>query len=537
MGKLAEQLIRSLHSLGVRYVFGIPGGPSIPYMDAMKVHGIQFVLVSNEQSAAIMADVVGRLTGIPGVCHGTFGPGATNLSTGVGEALLDRTPLIAFTTEMKDSDRYRTVQMNIDHQALYTPLTKWTTRLTGEDFKETLEKAFSIAVSEVPGPVHIGLPTDITDVEIDDETLVDSFEVIPVGTPDTLLLEQAGRMIREAKKPLIVVGLTALRSDVYQQVRALLDASSIPVVLTPMAKGIVPETHPCYGGVLFHACSDIVANIYNQADLVIGIGYDPIEFNYEAWMPQAPLIHIDISPADITPEFDVSCDITGDLAVSLDYLNTLDYPVYDWDLPRISENRKLLFQTLAAGTGTFTPSQAVTVLREVLPEDGIVTADVGAHLHLLGQIWQVDEPNRFIITDGWSAMGFGIPAAIAAKLCRPGQPVVCVTGDGGFLMNCGELVTARRLGLNVVVVVMCDRNLSLIEVKQGWKEVAQYGTALYEGDYFGAERFLDVPILKAVDERSMKLAMTEALSMNGPVVIEAVVDGSEYKRLIARRYR
>jgi len=163
MATLAEQLIKSLRALGVKYVFGIPGGPSIPYMEAMRNNGIEFILVSNEQSAAIMADVSARLTGIPGVCHATFGPGATNLSTGVAGALLDRSPVIALTTEVKDKDINRKVQMNIDHQALYRPITKWTVRLSRDNFKYAIRKAFETAASEVPGPVHIGLPSNIDD--------------------------------------------------------------------------------------------------------------------------------------------------------------------------------------------------------------------------------------------------------------------------------------------------------------------------------------------------------------------------------------
>jgi len=537
MTKLAEQLVKSLYAMGVRRVFGIPGGPSIPYMEAMRNNGIEFVLVSNEQSAAIMADVTGRLTGIPGVCHATFGPGATNLSTGVGEALLDRSPLIAFTTEMNDADLNRTVQMNIDHQALHEPITKWTTRLRGDNFKETIADAYKIATSEVPGPVHIGLPPNIADIILDPDTLIDFFEKVSAPLPDPILLEEAEKIIKNAKKPILAIGLTALRLGLHQSIREFVNKNNIPVVLTPMAKGIISDEHPCYAGVLFHSYSNIVANVYRKADLVIGVGYDPIEFNYEAWMPNAPLVHFDTVPVDITSEYEVACDITGDLANSVAYLNSIQLPVYDWDLEQIKDNKNKVFQALMPDTDAFTPSKLLTVLREVLPEDGIITGDVGAHLHLMGQLWKVDEPNRFLITNGWSAMGFGIPAAIGAKLCKPDQSVVCVNGDGGFLMNCGELMTARRLGINIVVIVMCDRNLSLIEVKQVWKDVVQYGTDLYQGEYFGADQFLGVPIFKAHDESEMKASLEKAFSVSGPAIIEALVDGSVYKNLITRSYK
>jgi len=537
MAPLAEQLAVFLDEQGVRFVFAVPGGPSIPYMEAMRKKGIKFTLVSNEQSAAIMADVCARLTGVPGVCHATFGPGATNLSTGVGGALLDRSPLIAFTTEVKDADIGRKVQMNIDHQALYKPLTKWTVRLSAQNFHETLTRAFELAASEVPGPVHIGLPSNIDQEQV----IVEEFVRLPIKkslpAPDPAELNAAQQLFEKAKKPLIAVGLTAARLGLQQSVREFAAAKKIPVVLTPMAKGIVPEEHPCYAGVIFHARSDIVAEVYRQSDLIIGVGYDPIEFNYESWLPRAPLIHIDTEAADITADYEEVCNVIGDPAASLAHLHALKTPVYDWDWAEVNETKKRLYDALFPLSFGFSPSELIVALREMLPAEGIITGDVGAHLHLLGQLWKTPEPNRFIMTNGWSMMGFGIPSAIAAKLCRPEVPVVCLIGDGGFLMNCGELMTARRLGLNVIIIVMCDKSLSLIEVKQGWKDVVCCGTDLYEGEYFGAERFLDVPVFKAADVQGFRAAFVKAQALSGPAIIEAVIDGSVYKDLMTRSFK
>jgi acetolactate synthase-1/2/3 large subunit len=535
MPTVAEQLAASLHALGVKYAFGIPGGPSIPYLEAMRQNGIEFILTANEQSAGMMADVCGRLTGIPGACHATFGPGATNLATGVGGALLDRSPLIAFTTEVKAADLGRKVQMNIDHQALYKPLTKWTTRLSAANFGETIAAAFKTATAEPPGPVHIGLPADLDGESV--PAAVTAFAKAPLPPPDPAALAAAAALLQKAKKPVLAIGLTAARLGLHGPIRRFVDSHNIPVVLTPMAKGILADTHPCYAGVLFHARSDLVAAVYRQADLVVGLGYDPVEFNYEAWMPPVPLLHIDTQPADIAAGCDLAADVTGDLAAAVEYLNTLELPRYAWDLDEIAANRRKVLQALAPAGGAFTPADALAVLRDALPDGGIVTGDVGAHLHLMGQLWQVHEPNRFIMTNGWSSMGFGIPAAIGAKLCRPASPVACVTGDGGFLMNCGELLTARRLGLNVVVVVLCDRSLSLIEVKQLRKNVPPYATGLYQGEYFAADRFLGVPVLPARDQAEMRAALQTALAASGPAIIEAVVDGTGYDNLIARSYK
>lgn len=538
MATIAEELVKSLQAMGVRHVFGIPGGPSIPYMEAMRKQGVEFVLVSNEQSAGIMADVCGRLTGIPGVCHATFGPGATNLTTGVGGALLDRSPLLALTTEVKAADIGRKVQMNIDHQALFRPITKWTTRLSKENFRETITQAFRIATAEAPGPVHIGLPSDIDGIELKPDCAEAQFnKTTEQDAPSEESFSSAARLLQRAHRPVLAIGLTAARLGLQPEIRQFVDSNNIPVLLTPMAKGVIPDSHPCFAGVLFHAQSDRVATIYRQADLVIGLGYDSIEFNYESWMPQVPLLHIDTTPVDLPDGCAATSQMVGDLAASLRLLNSMGLPSYQWDLAQVSANKEAMFESLQPMTEVCSPAEIISVLQRMLPGDGILTADVGAHLHLLGQLWRSEEPGRFIMTNGWSSMGFGIPAAIGAKLCRPDKPVVCVTGDGGFLMNCGELLTARRLGINIVVVVLCDRNLSLIEVKQGWRQVPQYGTDLYQGEYFAADRFLGVPVLPVHDSGEMKQALQTAMGATGPVIIEAWVDGSVYKNMIARSYK
>ena len=356
MATIAQQLIKSLEAQGVKYVFGIPGGPSIPYMEAMRNTDMEFVLVSNEQSAAIMADVCGRLTGIPGVCHATFGPGATNLATGVGGALLDRSPLIALTTEVKDADLGRRVQMNIDHQALYKPITKWTTRLSRSNFGETVAGAFKIASAEVPGPVHIGLPANIDGEVLDGDSVVGPVEKEPIPAPFAAELERAAELIKGAKKPILAIGLTAARQGLHPILRRFIDQNRIPVLLTPMAKGVIAPTHPWYAGVIFHALSDLVAPIYRQADLVIGIGYDSIEFNYESWMPCVPLLHIDTRPVDIPPGYDVAGEVIGDLAQSIEYLVSLPLPEFNWQVEEVKANTALVFETLTLKTGAFNPA-------------------------------------------------------------------------------------------------------------------------------------------------------------------------------------
>ena len=534
MATVAERWSEVLGRIGVRYVFGIPSGPWVEYMEALRTSDVEFVLVSNEASASFMADVCGRITGIPGACYGTFGPGATNLSTGVGGALLDRSPLLAFTHEMSDSMLGRTSQMAIDHQALFRPITKWTTRLAADRVEEMLLRAADVATSEVPGPVHIGLPSNLGTMTAGEST----YQIEPIPRPDAAAPEVLDRLVASvaaARKPVLALGLSAVRAGVRVLVLRIAEQHRIPVVLTPMAKGMVPEDHPCYAGVLFHALSNHVAETHRQADLVLGVGYDPVEFNYEDWMPDVPLVHIDTKAADLDKSrFRLECDVVGDLRPPLERLASLPPLENDWDLAALAERRQRMFESLRPRNGSFGPRAAVTILREVLPADGILTCDVGAHLHVIGQLWQTPAPDSLLMTNGWSSMGFGIPSAIAAKLCVPDRPVACVVGDGGFLMMVGEMATAKRLGVPVVFVLLTDHSLELIRIKQERKNCAIYGTPLHGEGYDSAQTFFGVPVLQARNVASYRSALAEAFASGGPVIVEAFVDPKEYGELVLK---
>ncbi|MGI9295293.1 MAG: thiamine pyrophosphate-dependent enzyme, partial [Pseudomonadales bacterium] len=305
---------------------------------------------------------------------------------------------------------------------------------------------------------------------------------------------------------------------------------------TPMAKGMVPETHPCYAGVLFHALSDQMGQTHQQADLVIAIGYDPVEFNFEAWMPSAPLISIDTVAADIDSEnYTLACELVGDIAAPLEYLSVIAVDSKDWNLDALAQRRQRMFEQMSPCSDTFGPCAALDVLRDVLPQEGIMTCDVGAHIHLIGQKWLTPKPGLQIMTNGWSAMGFAIPAAIAAKLCRPDVPVCAVAGDGGFLMTAGELAVAVREKLNIVFVLFTDNDLALIRIKQEKKNNPIYGTPIREAGTIGGDNIFGVPVSKAYDPEQFRQALTEAFEADGPVLVEAILDSREYDNLVLRK--
>jgi acetolactate synthase-1/2/3 large subunit len=530
--KIPDYIAEQLANSGVKYVFGIPGGPSIPYLEAFRLAGLEFILTSHEGAAAVMADVTARLTGVPGVCHATFGPGAANIVSGTGLSLLDRSPMIVLTSEMPDALLGRTVQMNINHQELFRAVTKMSYRLTADNVPEVIDSALRICNEENPGPVHIGLPSDITSVEVSA-----IHDPLP-ATPESQNENDISRLIEvleKSRRPLLAIGLTAARFGLKRKINDLLSNCPMPVVLTPMAKGLVSEDHPCYAGVLFHALSDYMEDIYAKSDLIIGLGYDPVEYNYESWMPDVPLIHFNTTDTDMPEGIEV-VKYTGAPADWFPLLRNLNPGSLILEAGTLKGIRDEMSSVFEGFMSHFGPVAALNILREELPQDAILTADVGSHLHLIGQFWRAPSPDKLIMTNGWSSMGFGIPAALSAQLNRPGSTVACVTGDGGFLMAAGEIMTARRYGLPVKIVVFSDGELNLIKVKQSWKDLPAYGTLLYQDDLFGSDIFLGIKVLRADSFDSMRKATIEALSINEPVIINAVIDPEDYKWLIVRRY-
>jgi acetolactate synthase-1/2/3 large subunit len=529
----SEIVAEILGRAGTEYVFGYPGGQNARFIEALFGSRVKFILVTHEACAGFMADVYSRLTGKVGACLSTLGPGATNMTTGVGNAYLDRVPLLAFTATMGRIWKGRTVQMQVDHRKLYAPITKWSAELVPGKIYPTLKKAFRIALSEPPGPVHLDFPEDVAE-ELSPETgSWASWTPSPGEGPDESALKAATKLLARAKHPLVAVGLTMNRANATLELREFIHKHNLPVVCTMMAKGHVDENGPHFVGVLGRARRDIVAEYCRPADLVIAIGYDPVEFNFEDWLPKdVPLIHIDPAPVDIAPGYSVGCEIRGDIRTTLLRLLRVPRIRHDWDDAGRRAHRTRLIGALRPKRKKFSPHQALLAAREILPADGILVADVGAHTHIVGQGWDTKGPGNFLVSNGWSSMGFAIPASIAAKLVRPERPVVACTGDGGFLMMVGEISTAVRLSLPVVFVVLRDSVLSLIKVKQVRRKYHFSGVELFQEDYRSSDNLFGAEVIVAREVGAFRDALRQALESRKPVVIEAVVDPSEYEELV-----
>ncbi len=528
----ADLIVKILKTAGVTHGFGVPSGNVLPLMEAMRTGGIEFVLTAHEGSAGFAADVTARMTGKPGLCIATLGPGATNLATGVGNAFLDRSPLIAITCTLNEAQLGRRIQMWIDHHALFKPITKATLRLRCGEIAATLTEALSIAMSEPQGPVHLDLPEDVA-LAPATETVSELLAPVELRPAPDAAIAQAADVLGTAKRPIAVIGASAMRMKRPEALRAFVERHGMPFATTIMAKGLIDEDHPLALGCIERAKRQTQRAFLRDADLIVGLGYDTVEVEYEAWVGEVPVLHVDIGYADVDASTRLVHEVVGDLDASLDRLAALPGMRNEITMEAVARQREKFQRELRPHTANFSPHQAVDVVRRVLPGNGVLTFDTGAHTHQIGSQWTAHAPRTFLINNGWSSMGFGIPAAIAAKIARPDLPVVCIVGDGCFQMTCGELAVAARLGLAIPFVVLNDRWLSLIRVKQERRHFAYYGTDVVPDVYAQPPaHYFGVPAVGVRTADELERALAKALSADGPTVIEAVVDAAHYSETV-----
>ena len=397
--KNAGILAARLRSHGVRYAFGIPSGQVLALIEAFTQRGIRYVLVSHEMTAAFMADVTGRLTGIPGVAIVTLGPGATNLTTGVGNALLDRSPALIITGQVPLGQMGRRVQMHIDHQALMRSLTKGSFLLEPDSVADTVDRAVGLAIGEPPGPVHLDFPEDVAAAK-SRKTPSPLVRPEPEVARKVAGLAQGLDILCQARRPVVALGLSAARLGIGPLVRRFVERHSVPFVSTMMGKGVLPDEHPLCLGVVGRARHRWVEEYLTDADLVIGIGCDPVEIGYEDWMPKVPLVHVDREEVDVDSTVKVAGEVRGDLGTILPSLIKATLPRYAWDLEGLRAFRSDLLRSLRPAGRRFQPHQVLDLLRAWLPEDGILACDVGAHTHIIATQWPIASAEDLLDSNG-----------------------------------------------------------------------------------------------------------------------------------------
>lgn len=539
--KAAELLVRCLENEGVDLVFGLPGEETLELTDALLGSRTRFIEARHEQGAAFMADVYGRLSGKAGVCLSTLGPGATNLLTGVADAFLDRAPLVAITGQASLNRRHKESHQYIDVMSMFKPVTKWSASIPkAEVIPEAVRKAFKIAQTEKPGATHLELPEDVAEEQIGDASqLQPLFVQAPVmPEPSPAQVARAVRTISGAQRPVILAGNGVIRSRAHEAVRQFARRVHIPVLHTFMAKGTLPDSEPLSLYTIGLLARDYTSAVMEQADVVIAIGYDFVEYAPCFWNPHRDkrIVHIDGSPAEVDEHYIVEVGLLGDLRHSLDLIGAAVPP---FDLSWSSISRKTVldgFEAEVAGSPSWPlrPQHLMRELRAALRPDDLVICDVGAHKLWMARMFPCEVPNSCIISNGFAAMGIAVPGAIAAKLSFPERRVVAVTGDGGFLMNSQELETAVRLALPLVVLVWRDNGYGVIR----WKQQLRFGrtSAVEFGnpDLVQYARSFGAIGYRVAEPSELRPVLEEALKSKVPAVIDCPVDYAENLRLTER---
>ncbi len=528
--KAAELLVRCLENEGVRYIFGVPGEEIMDLLDSLQDSTITFVPTRHEQGAAFMADVYGRLSGKAGVCLSTLGPGATNLMTGVADATMDHSPVVALTGQVSLGRMHKESHQCLDLESLFRPITKWSAQIKkAETIPEAVRKAFSLAQTEKPGATHLDLPEDIAKIEVDEEPLQE-LGLPPPSAPLACQLERAAQLVSTARYPLVVAGNGVVRAKASAALVRFAEALNLPVATTFMAKGTIPFGHPLTLGVIGLQSRDSVSWWLERADVVVAVGYDLVEYAPVRWNPRRDkkIVHLDLSPAEVDAAYTVAVEVSGDLSASLSALAVRSTPtqaVCPWTL------REALAAELEGGHTDHSfpvkPQRLLWELRAAMDAEDIVISDVGAHKLWIARLYPCERPNTCIISNGFASMGIALPGTVAAKLLFPYRKVVAVTGDGGFLMNSQELETAVRLGLPIVTVICNDGSYGLI----GWKQEARFGREAFVrfgnpdfvryAESFGARGY------RVEAANDLPYILQEAFVQKGPVVIDCPVDYSE----------
>lgn len=528
---VAEVIVQYLAAAGTRHMFGYPGDPNIELMEAARRAGMQFVLGRREGTAGLMAEAYGFLTGRPGVCMSTLGPGSSNLVNAVAGAWLDRVPMIAISGQIERKREQTFAHQVLDHNRLFAPVSKWTTHVAPDTVAAVMRKALRIATAERPGPVHITTPADVVGAEALDATIALPPLAARLAPPQIFASDAAAAdvpaRVRASLRPAVLAGIGAQRAGA--NLARLAETLGVPVVVSPMAKGLLAEDHPYFAGTLDMACNAFVWDFLKRCDLLLAVGFDAVEL-IKPWPLTVPTVHIDATP-NTDQIYPADAELVGDVAGILEAVAAAWRGAAKWSPDQVKRHRDGLRAAYYAGhvAGRLNPTDVVDLAREALPRETIATTDVGSHKLLVGQGWTAYAPRSVLMTNGLSSMGYSLPAAIVAKLLEPARPVVCFIGDGGLAMVQAELRLAASLGLGLLVVVFCDDSLNRIEIKQTSRNYPSWGTALEPTDIPQLARAMACEGVTVENAAALERALAEARPTDRPLVIGARIDPAQYR--------
>jgi acetolactate synthase I/II/III large subunit len=535
--KASDLFVRQLEEEGVEYIFGLPGEENLDLLESLRTSSIKVIITRHEQAAAFMAATYGRLTGKAGVCFSTLGPGATNLVTGVAHAQLIGAPFVSISGQKALRGNRQARFQLIDIISVMRPLTKDAVSIIDpNEIPTILRNAFKVAQAERPGAVHIELPEDVAESET--KAKVQKRGYVRRPAPDPKAIMRAADMINKAKHPLIILSSGANRNLITKQLMQFIDKTGIYVVHTQMGKGVLSDASD-YS--LFAAGihrRDYVNCGIDQADLIITIGYNIVEYPPYVWNKDLDkkIINIDFSGADVDTYYNPDIEVIGDISCSLQQLGEL---VNDRKSDRtFREVREFLDEKLSIEFNKqypVTPQDVVRHVREVLSHEDILTLDNGIYKLWFSRLYRTYRPNTFLLDNALATMGAGLPSGIAAKMLYPGRNVLAVTGDGGFMMNSQELETALRYDIPLVVLILNDNAFGFIKWEQQAKGFKAFGLDYRNPDFAKyAESFGAVGV-KVREGDDLTRVLRDAFALKKLVVIECPVDYSVNFEMFSRK--
>ncbi|MBC8346231.1 MAG: acetolactate synthase large subunit [Candidatus Marinimicrobia bacterium] len=528
--KATDLFIKALENEGVEYIFGIPGEENLDFLDSLKNSKIKLILTRHEQGAGFMAATYGRLTGKPGVCLSTLGPGATNFTTPAAYAQLGAMPMLMITGQKPIKKSKQGRFQIVDIVDMFRPITKYATQIVnGNNIPPRVREAFRLAMEERPGAVLLELPEDIAAEECDDRI----FEVVSSRRPDadTSSIMKAAKMIEKAKMPLILIGAGANRKRTSKALTDFIEQTDIPFFNTQLGKGVVDERHHHFLGTAALSDNDFLHCAINRADLIINVGHDVIEkppFFMEAGGTQ--VIHVNFFPAEVDEVYFPQLNVVGDIATSVSKIASHVQDKSNWDLSYYERIKGEVKHHLAKYSEDnrfpVLPQRLIRIIRKELPDDGIVTLDNGVYKVWFARNYRCYEPNTLLLDNALATMGAGLPSAISAKLINPEKKVISVCGDGGFMMNSQELETAVRIGLNLVVIILNDSAYGMIKWKQEGMGFENYGLDYKNPDFVKYAESYGATGHRPESDEAFRKSLSKCLNTDGVHVIDLAVDYS-----------
>lgn len=534
--KASDLFVRCLEEEGVDYVFGVPGEENLDLLESLRNSRIRLIVTRHEQHAAFMAATYGRLTGCAGVCLSTLGPGATNLLTGVAYAQLGGMPILAITGQKAIRDNKQGKFQLIDVVDTFRPLTKWNGTLTDSGvIPRSIRHAFKVAEGERPGAVHLELPEDIAGEEI--EPAVPQKRVtLRRPNADEQALAQAADMIESAQQPLIIYSAGANRKRITQQLQALVEATGLFAIGTQMGKGVLADDHPqslfCMG---IHR-HDYVHSAIDEADLVITLGYDVVEYPPAVWNAELnkTILHIDFVPAEPDEYYSPAHEVIGDISNTLKALRALLDGVH-FDRSRLARMREYINERLHESEFEYSyppaPQRVVNQVRQVMGRHDIISLDNGIYKVWFARMYPTYGNNTVLLDNALASMGAGLAAAMAARMVHSDRRVLAICGDGGFMMNSQDLETAVRLEMNLVILILRDDGYGFIRWKQAGAGFEDFGMSFGNPDFVDYARAYGAQGLRV--ESGMQLAdvLEDAFDRGGVVLVDCPIDYSANREL------